>query len=526
MPTGELETSSLSIDRLRSKIIEGEIKIPPFQRAFVWKKDQITELLDSIYNDYPVGSVLLWEVNEKLPSLRNIGGYNLPQKNDEFPINYILDGQQRITSIFGTFAPHNLEADNPKQVENFKVYFELESERFVHQDEINPDFHYLKSNVLFDVNGFFDEVLKLPPELREKAREVQSIFQNYEIPTVTIKKRSKGEVGTIFERINSTGTPLSTLELMIAWTWSEEYNLAEVFEEVTTILESKNFEDIKKKVILQCFGAIIDETTVTKSILELDPQKIKDNSVLLLQSIEKTLDYLQQEFNVVSADFLPRPQIIVPLSYFFSRKHSPSATQNKIMKQWFWRVAFSNRYSAGTDKKMDMDIEFFKKILANDFKDLDKYHVSIDSNFFKTQKLSKSNSFVKATLLMLSKESPLDLTNGIKIDTGSALSVYNRKEFHHVFPKSFLKSELNFEDAVINVIGNFCFLPSNSNKTISNQKPSQYFKHVIPSNDYLEILESNLLPTDISIYENNDYEKFLDTRSSLLFEHVKKYCNL
>lgn len=80
MTNGELITGPISIDRLRNKIIEGEIKIPPFQRAFVWKKEQITDLMDSIYNDYPVGSVLLWEVNEKLPALRNIGGYKLPDK--------------------------------------------------------------------------------------------------------------------------------------------------------------------------------------------------------------------------------------------------------------------------------------------------------------------------------------------------------------------------------------------------------------------------------------------------------------
>src|SRR5690625_6339089 len=103
MSRGELTTSSLKIDRLRNKILEGEIKIPPFQRQFVWKIEQVIELLDSIYNDYPIGSILLWETNENLPSNRNIGGYELPQSKDEYPINYILDGQQRVTSIFSVF---------------------------------------------------------------------------------------------------------------------------------------------------------------------------------------------------------------------------------------------------------------------------------------------------------------------------------------------------------------------------------------------------------------------------------------
>ncbi|MEC1303064.1 GmrSD restriction endonuclease domain-containing protein [Lysinibacillus capsici] len=523
MNNGELITGSISIDRLRNKIIEGEIKIPPFQRAFVWKKEQITELLDSIYNDYPIGSVLLWEVNEKLPALRNICGYNLPDKIDEFPLNYILDGQQRITSIFGAFVGEEIEAEDKNKTKNFNIYFDLEDEHFVHEEDLNSAHQNIKSNILFNVNKFFDEVVSLPPELREKARKLQSIFQNYELPTVTIKKRNKGEVGTIFERINNTGTPLSALELMIAWTWSEEYHLKEVFDKVYKLLEAKSFEDIKEKVILQCFGAIIKKTTITKDILDLSPESIRDSSETLIKSVEKSLDYLQQEFNVISEDFMPKPQILVPLSFLFSKIHSPSAAQNKIIKQWFWRVAFSDRYSAGTDKKMDDDIKFFEKVLTNDFSGLSKYSITLNSSFFKTQKLSKSNAFVKAILLMMSKEIPLDLTNGRTIDTGYALSVYNRKEYHHIFPKAFLKNKFNLEDDKINVIGNFCFLPASSNKIISDKSPSDYFKDIIPQEDIIKILESNLIPTDIKIYENDDYEAFLEVRSKLLMEKVEKY---
>ncbi|MFB3226682.1 DUF262 domain-containing protein [Exiguobacterium sp. PHA03] len=523
MTNGELVTGSISIDRLRNKIIEGEIKIPPFQRAFVWRKEQITDLMDSIFNDYPIGSVLLWEVNEKLPALRNIGGYRLPEKAGEFPLNYILDGQQRITSIFGAFIGEEIDAEDLNKTKNFNIYFDLEDERFVHYEDLNNSHPNLKSSVLFNVNGFFDEVVGLSPELREKARNLQSIFQNYELPTVTIKKRNKGEVGTIFERINNTGTPLSALELMIAWTWSEEYHLTEIFDKVYKLLESKSFEDIKEKVILQCFGAIIKKTTVTKDILELNPESIRDNSEGLIKSIEKSLDYLQQEFNVISEDFLPKPQILVPLSFLFSKIHSPSSEQNKVIKQWFWRVAFSDRYSAGTDKKMDEDIKFFERVLKNDFSDINKYSISIDSNFFKKQKLTKSNPYIKAVLLMMSKEIPLDLTNGRKIDTGSALSVYNRKEYHHIFPKAFLKTEFNLDDDIINVIGNFCFLPASSNKVISDKKPSKYFEEIIPKEHLEKILKSNIIPFEMEIYEEDDYEKFLEERSKLLIEKVKEY---
>ena len=83
---------------------EGDIKIPAFQRGFVWKQNQVIDLLDSIYNDYPIGSILLWNSNDRLKSSRNIGGFEIPERDDQYPVNYVLDGQQRLSAIYGTFC--------------------------------------------------------------------------------------------------------------------------------------------------------------------------------------------------------------------------------------------------------------------------------------------------------------------------------------------------------------------------------------------------------------------------------------
>ncbi|MEC1593484.1 DUF262 domain-containing protein [Bacillus spizizenii] len=522
MSNGELLTGSIKIDRLRNKILEGEIKIPPFQRAFVWKKEQVTDLMDSIYNDYPIGSVLLWEVNEKLPALRNLANYKLPDKTEEFPLSYILDGQQRITSIFGVFNDH-IKTENEADISNFDIYFDLNIEKFVHFEDLFESHFNLKLSTLFNVSDFFASVNLYPDNIKEKAVKLQSIFQNYEIPTVTIKKRNKGVVGTIFERINNTGTALSALELMIAWTWSEKYDLKSIFKSVYDILESRDFGDIKEKLVLQCFGAIISKTTVTKEILDLQPEDIRKKSDLLIRSLEKSLDYIQQEFNLISGDFMPKPQILVPLTFLFSKIHRPTAQQSQIIKKWFWRVAFSDRYSSSTDLKMNDDIEFFEEILNNKFDKINKYSVSINNSFFKSQKLSKSNPFVKAILLLLSKQKPLDLTNGDAVDTGAALSVYNRKEYHHIFPKAFLKNNLKLDNDKINLIGNFCFLTASSNKIISDRSPDDYFRNIIPQEKFNDILNSNLIPNDKAIYESNDYEKFLEERSKLFMEKINEY---
>src|SRR5690554_1352787 len=356
---GEITTGSIKIDRLRSKIIEGNIKIPPFQREFVWKQEQVIELLDSIIKDYPIGSILLWETKDDLPSKRNIGGFDLPNPTEDYPINYVLDGQQRVTSIFGVFCYDLENVENEEYDPSiFEIMYDINEDIFISSSDIDETHLNLPLRLIFDNFNFnkFIQEKGLDEEQTNKVVEVQSLFQNYELPLVTIKKRDKTEVGIIFERVNNTGTPLSTLDLMIAWTWIEDFHLKEKFEDIFETLEDKNFGNVKNKVVLQCISAIINRTTKTKSILELNPQDVRDNMDLLKASLEKAIDFLSTQFNCASYDFLPRVQQIVPLTYLFSKTNSVTIDQSSCLKKWFWKTSFSTRYSASTDQKMDEEV--------------------------------------------------------------------------------------------------------------------------------------------------------------------------
>lgn len=88
------------VSRLVTRIEQGDIKLPVFQRKFVWKPAQILELLDSIYRGYPIGSLLFWLSSEPLATERDLGDFNLPPTPDKYPRNYVLDGQQRLATIY------------------------------------------------------------------------------------------------------------------------------------------------------------------------------------------------------------------------------------------------------------------------------------------------------------------------------------------------------------------------------------------------------------------------------------------
>lgn len=136
MPDHEIESKQKRIRYLVNKIWDGNIKIPNFQRSFVWKTGQIIKLLYSVYNDYPIGSILLWETKEKLRALRNVGGIHLPDPRADYPVNYVLDGQQRLSSLFGVIhhgadeieiAPSDIGIE---RYDKFNIYFDIDNEVF------------------------------------------------------------------------------------------------------------------------------------------------------------------------------------------------------------------------------------------------------------------------------------------------------------------------------------------------------------------------------------------------------------
>ena len=119
-----LSTDTSLISTLITEIKKGELKIPQFQRKYVWRDEQALDLLDSIANNYPVGSLLFWRTHDKLSAERNIGEFQLPATDDLTPTNYVLDGQQRLTVIYSCVGGKETDP-------GFSVVYDLESESFM-----------------------------------------------------------------------------------------------------------------------------------------------------------------------------------------------------------------------------------------------------------------------------------------------------------------------------------------------------------------------------------------------------------
>ena len=148
---------------------------------------------------------------------------------------------------------------------------------------------------------------------------------------------------------------------------------------------------------------------------------------------------------------------------------------------------------------------------------LGEIQCDISSDFFKENQFRLTNANAKTFILILANKTPKSLLSGGLIDLDKVLKKYNRAEFHHIYPRAYLKEE-KYSDDDINCLANFCFLSTSENKKIGRKKPSEYIE-LMPNGDELsDIRTSTFCPEDA--FDDN-YRKFIDKRAELLANFAK-----
>src|SRR3989344_5641093 len=127
----KIQPDLLKFETLLSEFKEQKIRIPEFQRDFVWDKNRIRKLLNSLYHQYPIGSFILWESTDKVKCIGRVGNYELENEPPEgYPIKYVIDGQQRILSLIAAIKGASIDGDE------YNFYFDLEECTFLEENEV------------------------------------------------------------------------------------------------------------------------------------------------------------------------------------------------------------------------------------------------------------------------------------------------------------------------------------------------------------------------------------------------------
>jgi len=505
--------------------LDVDIRIPAFQRDFVWEPDQVAFLLDSIYKDFPIGTIILWKTDKRLTTEKNLGHFKLPEPKKDYPVNYVLDGQQRLTSLFSVFQT-TLEPTSNEWVD---IYFDLKSNESVQESaflaleesEVDDSRH-------FPVKSFFDSVEyrkatnTLPDEEQIKIDSVQRKFLTYIIPDIVFETEDLKNVAIVFERINRAGTELNVFELLSAWSWSESFDLVEKFDELQEEIAEHGYEELTndRDLQLRITSGIIKGNTSPKTILDLTGDEIRDNFPVIRNGIIGAIDFLKREMGVKHFKMLPFPGLIVPLSSFFATSKKDgfnySSLQKEKIEKWFWRSLFSRRFSAGVNERQALDIIQLGKLRDSENHSFKFPPAEIKFDFLKST-FSSGNANSKTLICMLNTLSPKSMLSGAKIDLDKVLKKGSKHEYHHIFPKKYLEGK-GRERKEINSLVNFCFLTRSDNNTIKAKSPEDYSK-LINKEKKEEYLKSLLIPID---FDNDDYNDFLSKRYKLLEELANK----
>ncbi len=514
----KIAPSNPRLAALLSDVSRGNIKIPVFQREFVWDDEQIVSLLDSIYRGYPVGSLLLWSTKESLKHERNVGGFELPTTPEDYPVNYVLDGQQRLTTLYGVFNSDARTSD-PDLAFRFDISFVPETEQFVHSSVADPE-RSINLRTILDTTRLLPELERFNDPGKKKVAELTERFKDYEFPVVTIKDRSNQEVCRVFQRINSSGTSLSTLELLAAWTWSDEFDLRDEIGTLLDRLGDKGYGELDENLLMRCLASIVLDVIDADALVDADPKALIDGMSTLKQAAFAAIDFLEKELSIKNVIFVPFPIMLVPLVSFFSKNLKPNATQLVGLRKWFWHCAFTLRYKAGTNTLVSEDIKSMTALVAG-AAPFDNLTGAIDSSIFlRTWRINSAAA--KATICLLAQFEPRSFLNGLTVDLGTALAAYNAREFHHIYPKAFLaRSGISFHQA--NVIANVCLLTSSDNNAISDSDPRDYFQ-TMPEPQKDAILKAALIPDEVAD-GSKPYADFVKLRAIELARGAAKLVN-
>jgi uncharacterized protein with ParB-like and HNH nuclease domain len=229
------ENQSKKYQHLFTDIDSGQLMIPKFQRDFVWSKEQTAKLIDSIIKGFPIGTFIFWKTREELRYVKEIGNVNLPDSPKGSEIFYILDGQQRITSLYAVHKGLQINKDNQEiDYRDISINLTCDADEDEQVVTIEPLSDAISISVHKLLNGRLIELVKEYPsdDLLERIEMYRERLTGYGFPTIVISECPIDIACEIFTRINTAGTELTLFEIMVAKTYDQErdFDLSREYE--------------------------------------------------------------------------------------------------------------------------------------------------------------------------------------------------------------------------------------------------------------------------------------------------------
>lgn len=424
-----------------SDIENGIVQIPSFQRDYVWNRDDIKDLFDSIKNRYPIGSVLFWKPEVVIGANKDrIGSYYVPQIGKE--TIYILDGYQRLSTLFGCLTnPHKtrLTKDSREWESLFKLYYDLEEENFIYiRPKAQNQPYQIPVYILMNSSDFrqyarkqFELIIDEDKieKYYDRADKLSRVFLDYQIASIDINNANIEEAVEIFSRVNSKGQEISFDWMANALSIKDDFRFGDEIDNLLIDLKELNFDKIDRNVIFRCIQSSFGKLYIDNQKIEVLAKRDDFGEVTkyTLPKIKMAVKFLVEELLVVEPRLIPYNIQLIFIVDFFKRIDDPTDEQKQRLKDWFWITTYSNYFTIYSLASQRRAYEHFQEFLAGN--KLDPVYNDNPSLRFVVgefpDKISMGSVRAKALTLFL-----LNYSNGFRtIDSGEAQSFKLQKIF-------------------------------------------------------------------------------------------------
>lgn len=512
----------MQIGNILSQIDLGAMALPEFQRGYVWNRDQVRELMTSLYKRYPVGGLLIWKTRTDAAHARGDGplqpGY----------VDLILDGQQRVTSLYGVIRGKEPQFFQGNRDAFLNLYFNIDTETFKFYSPLemkdNPQWVSVTDLMQQGVGPFTGRLVTAgadPLKLGEYISRLAAVHGiqaiDLHVEQVTGEDKNVDIVVDIFNKVNSGGTKLSKGDLALAkicaaWPdarkemndrlerWYKhgfEFDLDWLLRNITTITTNQAF-----------FANLADISTAD---FQAGLKRAEQLCDLLLNTISTRLG-LDHDRVLGSRYSFP-----VMSHYLTQRggKFKDIDEQNKLL-YWYIQSFLWGRYAGSTESAISQDLRV--ATTSTDALDaligqlrLVRGDLRVRAEDFGGN--SMGARFYPMLYLLTRVLKARDWGNGGLELNAHMLGKLSGLQVHHIFPKALLYKH-GYARGEVNAIANFCFLTQAANLEISDRNPAEYFAQV--EQKYPGALASQWVPLDRELWQVERYRDFLAARRDLL----------
>lgn len=518
----------MKISTLLDHIDSGHVALPIFQRGYVWNRDQVRALFDSLYRRHPIGSLLMWVTESKTALHR--GDTPLPAG----VIKLLLDGQQRMTTVYGVARGRPPQFFDGNETTLKGLFFHLGSETFEYfQTKMKDDPLWLDVTELLlqGTSGLGALVARLAsqpslaPKVGDYAGRLSRLLGILDIELyaeeITGPDKTIDVVVNIFNRVNSGGTKLSKGDLALAKIcsgWPEGRN------EMKRHLKrwAQAGFDFNLDWLLRSVNTVLTGEARFLYLHDKGSEEVRDALGRATHHVDACLNLISGRLGLDHDRVLfGRYAIPVMVRYLDQHKGTLTAAEQDKLLFWFVQAGMWGRFSGSTESYLDQDLAAIEGMDGNLDKLIEQVRLwhgglRVEPGHFTGWSLGAR--FYPVLYMITRMGAARDWCTGIPLHS-HLLGKLNQLEVHHIFPKAQLYKR-GHNRPEVNALANYCFLTKDCNLIISDRLPEEYFPEVEAKHP--GALASHWIPIDQRLWKIENYLDFLEARKVLLAEEVNR----